>query len=198
MNYNNSFKTNYNKITKILESEGVNPRIEPQSLEDDSSCILKWNIDTDEHFIYQEDIAINNKDIAWFQSSENDKHLLRVISKENKFEWIPKTYNPVFGCLCLLIEWYENHLIFIYQEKHGIYVCSIRDTKVNDFYIHGGELERKGNRLAYETYQNKLENHVRLIELPSLKELSPISKEEAKKLGLTPQSTNRPNGFLKA
>ena len=158
--------------------------------------MLKWNNGNDECEVFEEDIAIQGENIAWFQTNEYDYHLLRVIQKNEKFEWIPKTYNPVFGCNCLLIEWYKGHLLFIYQEKHDIYVCSIKNSKVATFCVKGDELARQRDFLAYETFQNRLKNHIRLIELPSLKELEPITKEEAQDRGLFPQGLNRPNGFL--
>lgn len=185
----------YHIIIEILQSEGLKPQIETQTFKDQSWQVLTCNFEGYSHYIFEEDIAINGDDIAWFQSNEEDQHLLRIIQDGHKTEWIPKTYNPIFGCECLLLEWFEGHLLFIYREKHGIYVCAIKDRQINDFYIHGEELAKKGNKLSYETYQNKLENHVRVIELPSLKELEPITKEAAKKLGLLPQDLHRTDVF---
>lgn len=184
------------KVIEILESENFIPRIETRTFKGNSWNLLKWDNEIDECSIFEEDIAICNENTAWFQTSKSDNHLLRIIQENEKFEWIPKTYNPVFGCHCLLIEWHKNHVIFIYQEKHYLYVCSIKDSKVKTFCIDGSELERQGDFLAYETFQNRLENHIRLIKLPSLKELEPITKEEARKKGLFPQGLNRPDGFL--
>ena len=186
----------YNKVIEILESENFAPRIETETFKENSWDLLKWNINDDECFVFEGDIALDNNNIAWFQTSERDNHLLRVIQNNEKFEWTPKTYNPIFGCDCIHIEWNNEHVLFIYQEKHDLYVCSIKNSEIKTFCVEGAELERKGNTLAYETFQNRLENHVRLIELPSLKELEPITKEEAKKRELYPQGLNRPDGFL--
>lgn len=186
----------YSKVIEILKSENFVPEISTESFKKQTWCFLKWNDGNDECEVFEEDIAIEDENIAWFQTSSRDNHLLRIVQENEKFQWIPKTYNPVFGCTCFLIEWYKRHLLFIYQEKHDIYVCSIIDSKVHMFCIEGGELERKGDVLAYVTYQQRHKDEVRLIELPSLQELEPITKDEARKRGLMPQGLNRPDGFL--
>jgi hypothetical protein len=87
-------------------------------------------------------------------------------------------------------------LIFIYQEKHDIYICSIKNKIVNHFNYHGEEIERKDDIISYDTYMNKLHNKVRLIRIPELEELNPIDKSEAERIGLTPMGLNREGNFL--
>ncbi len=188
--------TAFDSIIEILKLEGHKPEIESHAVKNHSWKQLKWIDGNDECTIYEGDVSVFQDEIAWFQTSRKDNHLLRIVTPGSKFEWVPKTYNPIFGCYCLLIEWYKHHLVFIYQEKHGIYVSSLKGTTVKYFYIHGEELEGKGGLLAYETYQNKMTGYVRLIELPLLNELEPITKEEAELRGLIPQDLNRPDGFL--
>lgn len=157
-----------------------------------------WIQEHDRRFIHESNIAVDGERIAWFQSSWGNQHLLRVYEKENSqyFSWKPITQNPFFGCYCILIEWYKDHLIFIYQEKHGIYICAVRDNNVRHFKFHGEEIERKGDLISYETYMGKTPDSIKLIKIPELILQEPIGKEEAEKRGLVPRDLNRPGNFL--
>ena len=123
-------------------------------------------------------------------------NLLKIYQNGSLFVWTPKTYNPIFGCHCILLEWYKNHLIFIYQEKHDIYICSILEKEVKYFNFHGEEIERKYDMISYETYMNKSSEKVKLIRIPELVELEPIDKAEAEQRGLLPNGLNRAGNFL--
>jgi hypothetical protein len=183
-------------VLQKLKRQNLNPEIKSTVLNGNSFSEITWiENSNDECFIYEGDIAIEENKVAWFQSSNEYRHLLTVYENETVFNWMPKTYNPVFGCYCLLIEWYKQHLIFIYQEKHDIYVCSIKNGNVNFFNFHGEEIERKGDLISYETYMNKSDK-VRLLKIPELVELEPIDKLEAEKLGIVPIGLNRPGNFL--
>ncbi|MFM9951862.1 MAG: hypothetical protein ACKV1O_28280 [Saprospiraceae bacterium] len=173
---------------KILSQNNYEPIVKTESLNDNLWNQLLWTDENgDECSIYEENIAIETDKIAWFQSSKRDNHLLKIYECGIEFVWIPFTYNPVFGCRCLLIEWYKNHLLFIYQEKHDIYICTVINKTVKHFNFHGEEIERKGDIISYETYTNKLPDKVRLVKIPELVELEPINKSEAEKIGLLPK-----------
>ncbi|MCS3800786.1 hypothetical protein [Niastella sp. OAS944] len=184
-------------VLEKLRSENYNASIKTEILCEKEWYQITWKDESgDECFISQDDIAIEGDKIAWFQSSKHDRHLLKVYENDISYSWVPETYNPIFGCICLLLEWYKDHLIFIYQEKHCIYICSYRDNRINHFHFHGEDIERKGNLISYENYMGRLTDKVRLIQLPELIELEPISKTEADKLGLIPSGLNRPGNFL--
>lgn len=184
-------------VLGILRLENYNAVIESEILSGKEWHQITWKDESgDECHIYQDDIAIEDGKIAWFQSSKNDRHLVKVYENDIFYSWEPVTYNPIFGCLCLLLEWYKDHLIFIYQEKHCIYICSIKDNNVNHFHFYGEDIERKGNLISYENYMDRLTDKVRLIQLPELIELEPIPVTEAEKLGLIPSGLNRPGNFL--
>jgi len=85
--------------------------------------------------------------------------------------------------------------MFIYKEKHDIYICSIKDGNVKYFNFNGEEIERKGDLISYETYTNRSDK-VKLIKIPDLIELNPIDKAEAARLGIIPEALNRPGNFL--
>jgi hypothetical protein len=186
-----------NIVFEQLKQDGYSPVIVTKTFNDSDWSEINWVDESkDECSIYQDNISIENNRLTWFQSSKSDHHLLTVYENNDVFTWIPKTYNPIFGCYCLLLEWYKNHVIFIYQEKHGIYICSISNKNVKHFYFHGEEIERKGDLISYETYTNKQPNKIRLIKIPELTEPEPIDRTEAEKLGLVPDGLNRPGNFL--
>lgn len=185
------------QVLTILVKENFKPIIKTETFDDFDSKEIFWtDKNGEECFILEENIAIENSKIAWLQSSENDSHLLKIYDKNITFTWKPITYNPAFGCLCLLIEWYKEYLIFIYQEKHEIYICSIKENTVKHFHFHGEKIERKGNLISYDTYVNKANDKVRLIQIPELIELEPIDKSKAEKLDLLPKDLNRSGNFL--
>lgn len=166
-------------------------------LSDGTPFSLIWTDESgDECSIYDSNIAIHEEQIAWFQTSKRDHHLLTIHDGTTEFTWEPITHNPVFGCYCLLVEWYKEHVIFIYQEKHEIYICAVKDGEVRHFKFHGEEIERKGDLIAYETYMGKIPGKVRLVRIPELTEPEPIDRAEAEKLGLIPTGLNRFDGFL--
>jgi hypothetical protein len=185
------------QVITILESANFIPIVKTESFNDISWNQIVWtDKNGDECSIFEDNIATDNFRVAWFQSSQRDNHILRVYENSNEFTWTPITYNPVFGCNCILLEWYKNHLIFIYQEKHDIYICSIKDFVVKHFNFHGEEIERKNDIISYDTYMNKLNDKVRLIKIPELEELEAIDKVEAEKEGLLPMGLNRVGNFL--
>jgi hypothetical protein len=186
-----------NIVFERLKQEGYSPVIITKSFNDSAWSEINWVDERkDECSIYEDNISIENNRLTWFQSSKSDRHLLKVYENNDVFTWTPITYNPIFGCTCLLLEWYKNHVIFIYQEKHGIYICSIANKIVKHFYFHGEEIERKGDLISYETYMGRQPNKIRLIKIPELTEPEPIDRMEAEKLGLVPEGLNRPGNFL--
>lgn len=184
-------------LDKLIE-EGFNPTVETFLYPIGETKNIVWTDPAGSQYKISTDtnIAIEEDKIAWFQSDGEANHLLKIYQKDSLFSWIPKTHNPIFGCYSLLLEWYEGHLIFIYQEKHGIYISSIRDQEVKQFYFHGEEIERNGHLIAYENYTGKLIDKVRVLKLPELLDLEPIDRREAEKAGLIPRDLNRPGNFL--
>ncbi|OQP53439.1 hypothetical protein A4H97_23630 [Niastella yeongjuensis] len=186
-----------NKVLEILQREQERVIIAPQIVTENGRKKITWtNESEDECYIYPNDISIAGDKIAWFQSSIRDNHLVRIYEDNFSLSWEPETYNPVFGCYCLLMEWYKDHLIFIYQEKHCIYICSIKDKEINHFHFHGEDIERRDNLISYATYMDNPVDKVRLIQIPELIHVEPISTLEAEKCGLIPQGLNRPGNFL--
>lgn len=185
------------QVLAILEKENFKPIVKTETFDDIDSKEIIWTDNNGEKCsILEGNIAIENSKIAWLQSSLRENHILKIYDKDITFTWTPITYDPAFGCLCLLLEWYKEHLIFIYQEKHNIYICSTKENEVKHFHFHGEEIERKKNLISYDTYMNKSNDRVRLIQIPELIELEPIDKSEAEKLGLLPKDLNRSGNFL--
>ena len=187
----------FEQVIAVLKRKNQDLVFEIEHFSDGSPNTLLWTDENkDDCFIYRTNIAIHENKMAWFQSSKNDHHLLRVFENGTEFSWEPLTHNPVFGCYCLLIEWYRGELIFIYQEKHEVYICAIKNGSVRHFKFHGEDIERKGNLIAYDTYTGKIPGKVRLVQIPELIELEPIDRSEAEKIGLIPTGLNRFDDFL--
>lgn len=181
-------KTHFETIMGILQKEGLKPYLTPKTSLKWTSENLEW-IDSsgDECYIYGEDIAVSGGRVAWFQSSKDDKHLLRIISTDSFFQWEPITHNPAFGCDCLTLAWYEEAVLFMYREKHYIYICIIQNQEVRYIHFHGEKWLHSGKIVSYQSYENSESGVVRLIELPSLTEMASISIEEAKRRHIMPK-----------
>ena len=187
----------FDLVIKKLDEEHLKASINSASSGDHTWQTITWLDESkDECFIFQDDIAVESNRLAWFQSSKHDKHLLKVYDNEVPFSWTPITYNPVFGCTCWLLEWYKNHLLFIYQEKHDVYICSVAEGAVKYFSFPGVEISRNGDIIAYDSYMGRLAGKVRLIKIPELIELEPISKAEAAERGLLPKGLGEPGNVL--
>lgn len=185
------------QVFTILRQNNYDPIVKTKIFKANQWNQLIWTDEKgDECSIYEDNIAIEDNKIAWFQSSKRDNHLLKIYESGIEFAWTPLTHNPVFGCFCLLIEWYKKHLLFIYQEKHDIYICTVENETVKHFNFPGAEIGRKGDIISYENYMKILPNKVRLIKIPELVELEPIDKSEAEKVGLLPLGLERPENFL--
>lgn len=164
------------KVLKRLEDQSITPVVDQYA--------ISWKDDWDEYYIQLGNIASHGKNLAWFQSSERDQHLLRIFYDGGSFNWQPITYNPYFGCNCYLLEWMDEHLLFIYKEKHDTYICVIKGKDVRTFNFHGYELSRAGNTILF--YEAPDES-VKRVQLPELVELAPISREQASREGILPQ-----------
>jgi hypothetical protein len=85
-----------------------------------------------------------------------------------------------------LLEWINDHLLFIYKEKHDTYICSVKESEVKIFHFHGNKLSRQGNVILFEEYGQEQES-IRRIQLPDIEEMEPLARSEAEKEGLLPQ-----------
>ena len=185
-------------IIKLLEQEGLAPVLETIDHDGRQSQNIKWkNHSGSECVVLSGDTAVDGEKIAWFESDYWSYHRLKIMENGEIFSWQPETYNPVFGCYCLLLEWYKGHLLFIYQEKHDIYICTIINKKINFFHFHGEEIERKGNLISFNTYSKtgEPEDHVKIIKIPELELQQPITRTEAERMGLIPTGLNRFGGL---
>jgi hypothetical protein len=84
------------------------------------------------------------------------------------------------------MEWFNQHLVFIYQEKHDTYICSVKDGEIKTFKFYGDELARQGEIILF--YDREADGEcIGRIRLPDLLEMEPWTKAEAEKLGLLPE-----------
>lgn len=189
-------ETPLTRIRKIISRQAASSAIEFLASEESSIQNLRWTDGKDNYHIYESDTAVKDNGIAWYQWSDRDQFLLVVCEENQYFEWEPITYNPIFGCICILLEWYKDHLLFAYQEKHSIYVCSYQNGVVKTFEIQGAEVARKDELLSYFKFQNRSSEEVHILQLPNLQALDSISKEEAVAKNILPKGINQPEGFL--
>ena len=174
-------------VLEKLKIEGIN------AVYNEKDYRITWlDPANDEHHIFELDIDYSNGKIAWFQSSYWDKHLLRVFEGNESFSWEPITYNPVFGCDCHLIEWYEGYLIFVYQEKHDVYICILRDKTVSHFNFHGDQILRNKDLFYFKKFRS---DKISCIKIPELIELAQISRELADIQGFLPLTIGYPNNL---
>lgn len=166
-------------VVDVLKSENIDATVKHYSIHYETN-------DKDDHEIDLDNVSLDENRLAWFQTSYNDKHLLRVFENKINFNWEPITHNPVFGCDCFLIEWKNDYLIFIYKEKHYTYICLIKNQEVKTFHFHGEQLEKENDIIYFSEYGTETE-YVRRIKIPELLELEPILLEEAKAKNLDPK-----------
>jgi len=169
-----------------LKHEGINAIYE--------NSIIVWHDDNnEERYISEKDIDYSNGKLAWFQSSVTSNHLLRLLYNDEAFSWEPITYNHSFGCDCHLIEWHDDYLLFVYREKHDVYICVIKDKVVNNFHFYGEEITRKNDIFFFREYRSQSSNILKRLKLPELIQLETITEEEASKEGVVIANIGYPN-----
>lgn len=172
-----------------LSSEGINATYEKYR--------IVWHDEFNhELYIYENNIDYSNGKLAWLQSRNEEDFLLRVFESGESFDWVPVTYNYSGPCDCHLLEFYDDYLIFIYHEKHNVYICIIEDRSVGYFNFHGEEIKRKNDMFFFREY-GSLNDPIRRIKVPDLLELEPITRKEAEKDYCVPSTIGYLN-FLKS
>ncbi|WP_312079322.1 hypothetical protein [Chryseobacterium sp.] len=134
-----------------------------------------------------DNIAVIEGKTAWFQSDENDSNERFVIfENERFFEFPPKTEHYGYGCDIYLVEWFRDHLILIYHEKHNVVISSVKDQNITTLEFHGDELVRRGDLLYFRDYG--LKDSVRRLKIPEMTELESISVKEATDQDAVPET----------
>lgn len=186
----------FDPVIRQLQQEGLQPAIHTTEGEFTWKQLHWTDGAGKEQSIDEDAIAVDADRLAWFQTNDDDEHLLKVYENGRAFSWEPETDNPVFGCSCLLLEWYREHVLFVYQEKHAIYICTVKDAQVRHFHFIGGSMQRKDDLISFETYMHKLPGKVRLIRIPELVEQEPLELTEAERRGLVPTGIFDKGGIM--
>ena len=148
---------------------------------------ISWMDDAGtENYIQLKNIDCSGKNLAWFQSSEKDDYVLSVYEDDRLFNWVPVSHNLYFGCSCCLLEWYKDHLVFIYTEKHDTYICSVRNSHVRTFNFHGNRMERNKDLIFFRGHEDE-SAIVRRLRIPELEEMELMNEQEARAAGFVPQ-----------
>jgi hypothetical protein len=102
---------------------------------------------------------------------------------------IGASHNLAFGCRCLLFEWVDDHLIFVYKEKHKTYICSYREGSIKTFHFDGERISKKDNLILFDPYHRDPVS-VRGMSLPDLIEVDPLPREDVKAAGCLPEDVD--------
>lgn len=119
----------------------------------------------------------------WESDFHDIHYYLRIRGKDGReVAWEPKTYNPFFGCDVQFMEWYGDAVLFIYEEKHDVYVSRFGLNEPARFHAIGDNWILDGCQLAHVGYRTEVQR----LSIPDLKELPPLSEAEAIQLDLLP------------
>ncbi len=173
-------------LKDYLTEKGYDLHLE--SKEETDFVEIKWKNNGDEHYVYSVDIVYHKGRLAWFQASKNHHYRLCVVDRDNLWEWEPVLYNPFFGCLSMALRWIEEQLMFVYRDKHDIYIAAVQDGKVKYHKFHGEKFKLTENHFTYQTYSQSGKDLVSMLEIPSLKQLGSIELRAARQLGLEPEN----------
>lgn len=161
--------------------------LELEFSEDKSFVEIKWKKDQLHHYVYSTDVVYHKGRLAWFQSSEEDVYHLCLLEKNQLWKWEPEMYNPVFGCLCLELYWMGEQLIFMYQEKHDIYIAIVHKGQVKHHNFHGQSYKLTPDKLVYQTHSQRIRKLVSWIDIPNLEKVEEVEWRIAKQLDLAPE-----------
>jgi hypothetical protein len=94
-----------------------------------------------------------------------------------------ESYNPYFGCNVCFLEWFGTTAVLIYREKHETYIAVCSPGSTARYKAIADQWIVNRDRLGYWIYK---EPQVRVLTLPTLDELAPMSEAEASGAGLCP------------
>ena len=112
--------------------------------------------------------------MAWVEKREKSygryeaiNYYLKARDKSGKlFVWEIETYNPYFGCRVEFLQWVEEAMVMIYEDKHSTFVVRLQA---------GCEVKRREISAQWEVQQNRLHCHLEhraaTLMLPGLEEL---------------------------
>lgn len=171
-------------VIEKLKSEGFEPEIIIEKLSDNNNFTsIVWKDEVGRsNEIDEFEIAWDGcNNLAWFLDEE--PRLVIYENGEKEIIQLEESHN--FWLVHL--EWYKGSLTLIYKGKHNVFICSYKNKKLKSFSFHGEFINRKGDLISYDTFTNRFEGKTRLIKIPELIELEPISNREAKERGLFPK-----------
>lgn len=113
-------------------------------------------------------IAANGPVIAWYQQHEVGKDLLRVKYGNYTVNWSPVGNYQDWGSRCTYLAWHGDHLICIYQEKHGYYAVSAKNTEFKTIRFYDSHYTIEENILSFKHIEG---DQIRNVQLPALEDL---------------------------
>ena len=177
-------KNKFEIVIEKLKLEGFEPEIIIEKLSDNNNYTsIVWRDEVGRKYEVDEfEITWDGgNNLAWFLDEEP-----RLVIYENGEKEIRQVGESLNFWL-IYLEWYKGSLILVNKGKHNTFISSYKNKELSIFSFHGEFMNRKGDLISYDTFTNKLKGKTRLIKIPELIELEPISNTEAKERGLFPK-----------
>jgi len=77
--------------------------------------------------------------------------------------------------------------VFVYFEKHDIYICGISNGKVRSINFYGEDIFIDERVISYSSYQDKSNGVAKIVSLDSLDVVEEVDLESAIKRGIKPK-----------
>jgi len=118
----------------------------------------------------------DHRRVAWVEWRDrdrgrivNDNYYLKARDESGAlFLWEIETYNPYFGCSVRFLNWIDDAVVLIYEDKHDTFVAVMRKDQdvqrveiTDDWAVQGDVL----------TYGTASPDEIRRLRLPSLEEV---------------------------
>lgn len=186
-------------ILDLLEGEGIDAEYEEKKEEKHNRGEIIWKSTFGETFsINPNDITVTSRKIAWFQTSDHHKSLVRIFDLNHdlgsmlhseynyNLNWIPKSNHLDWGIIPNKIEFVGDYLIFVYKEKHHHYLSLINELEFSSAIVNPNRIALKNNIFFFEPFSYEIDKKDRIsrLSIPDLTKLSAISNEEGLSLEL--------------
>lgn len=135
----------------------------------------KWFVDEDDYEwrIMAQTADEKNERLAWvewrFKQGQGEReyhnyYLKARTTADDFWRWEIETYNPYFGCDVKFLDWLDDSVILIYEEKHDTYAARLDGVGVkrikisSDWKISGGTLIDERNSQIFDLSSFEIES----------------------------------------
>lgn len=120
-------------LLDIIDDELISDGFDTDLLEDE--IIWKDGFGA-ENEVKKTNIAYSGKGIAWWQTSEVGKDLLRI-KKVNGLiiNWRPESHHSDYGFCCNWLKWFGEQLIVLYTDKHSQFIFRFEGLAFKKIFV---------------------------------------------------------------